>query len=247
MTGGDDFDERALREGLGHHAPAPPPPAPDLLAAVGGMQPVRTRSRFGAFWVVLAVGLIVPASSLLTRPLRRDLGGLPPAWVVGAAVVWLSVFVLSLSAALIPRREDVMPAAGRASRVSGAAMVMLFVFALVASVEAPGLSVDPTERGWSLLHACAHCIKFVLPVAAIFLLSGIVMLRRVLPMGARRIGIALGAAGGALAGLALHFQCPIAGTAHVVLAHVGGTLLASLAGALLLPALLDRGRSQSKS
>jgi len=38
-------------------------------------------------------------------------------------------------------------------------------------------------------------------------------------------------------GLLLVFICPFAQTAHVVGGHVGGVALASLAGALLLPAL----------
>jgi len=52
--------------------------------------------------------------------------------------------------------------------------------------------------------------------------------------------LALGAAGGAMGGFVLHFICPFAGTAHVLLGHVGGTILAAGAGAVLLPALLRR-------
>ena len=59
-------------------------------------------------------------------------------------------------------------------------------------------------------------------------------------MGRARLGMALGAAGGAMGGFVLHFICPYAETAHVVLGHVGGTILAAAAGAALLPALLRR-------
>jgi hypothetical protein len=52
--------------------------------------------------------------------------------------------------------------------------------------------------------------------------------------------MALGAAGGAMGGLALVFLCPIGETGHVVLGHVGGMTLAAAAGALLLPSLLRR-------
>lgn len=234
----EDPDDRALRDGLGAAAP-PPPPAPALLEAVGRMKPVRTRTRFGAFLTVLMVGAIAPAVSLLTRPVRRDLSGLPPAWVIAGAALWAGAFVLTLAAALIPRRGDVLPAAGRAARVGAAALVALFLFALLATADVPGVSVRPEALGWSLAESCGHCLKFVLPIAALLMLGGVFVLRRALPMGARRIGLALGAAGGAVAGLALHFQCPIAGTAHVVLAHVGGMVLAALAGGLVLPALLD--------
>jgi hypothetical protein len=233
-----DFDDRALRDDLEVEAP---PPAPALMEAVHGMKPVRPRSRYGAFLTVLLVGSIGPAALLLFRPMRRDLGGLPEAWVILGAAFWLGSLLLTLAAALIPRRGDVMPAAGRASRVGAAAMVVLFLFALLATVDVPGVSVRPADLGWSLFQSCAHCLRIVFPVAAVFLLLGAFVLRRALPMGARRIGIALGAAGGAMAGLALHFQCPIADTAHVVLAHVGGMILAAVAGALVRARRAPRG------
>jgi len=234
---GDPHTDRALGRGL--EVAGAPPPAADLLAAVGRMTPVRTRSRFGAFLTVLGTGSIGPLGSLLLRPMRADLGGLPRVWLIAGAALWLGAFVLSLASALIPRRGDVLPAAGRASRVAAAAMLVLFVFAALATADVPGVSVMPHGAG-AIFQTCLHCLKFIFPIAGVFLLVGTYVLRRSLPMGARRIGVALGAAGGAIAGLALHFQCPIAGAAHVVSAHVGGMLLAAIAGGLLLPALLDR-------
>jgi hypothetical protein len=77
-------------------------------------------------------------------------------------------------------------------------------------------------------------------VAAVVVLAGLLVARRVLPVGGRRLGIALGAAGGAVAGLVLHFHCPVATVAHVLLSHVGATMLAMGAGAVILSALLDR-------
>jgi hypothetical protein len=143
-------------------------------------------------------------------------------------------------AALVPRRGDVLPAPGRASRVSAAAMAAVLLFALVATAQAPGLSVRPEDLHWSLLRSCVHCVGFVFEISAVFLLIGLLALRRLVPMGGSRIGMALGAAGGAMGGLVLHFICPIAGTAHVVLAHVGGMVLAAAAGALLLSGVLRR-------
>ena len=61
-----------------------------------------------------------------------------------------------------------------------------------------------------------------LQVAAVFLVAGLLALRRLVPVGRSRAGMALGAAGGAMGGLVLAFICPFANTAHVVLAHVGG-------------------------
>jgi hypothetical protein len=211
-----------------------PPPAADLLKAVGAMKPVPTRTRFGAFVLVGLVGLIWPAIALGHLPLRRDLSALPTWWVVTAASLWGLAFALSLAAALVPRRGDVLPAPGRASRASGAAMAVLLVFVLVATAQAPGVSVRPEDLHWTLLRSCVHCASFVLEISAVFLVIGLLALRRLVPVGGSRIGMALGAAGGAMGGLVLHFICPIADTGHVALAHVGGMGLAAAIGALLL-------------
>lgn len=219
----------------------PPPPAVELLARVGGMQAVRPRGRFAALAAVAAAGIVAPIALLALMSWRCDLFALPRAWVVGAAAIWFVAFATSLVTALVPARGDVLPSAGRASRAAVAAVGALAAFTLVGSVEAPGVSPRLPPGAWPLVLSCVRCISVLLPVALVFLVAGIVVLRRVLPMGARRIGVALGAAGGAMGGFVLHWHCPVAATAHVVLGHVGGVVLAALAGALLLPALLDRG------
>jgi len=236
-----DPDGADLGTGFGGQRDAPaPPPVATLLQAVGGMSAVRTRARFGAFAVVLGVGLIGPLIMLVLRPLRRDLAALPPVWLVVAAAVWLGAFVASLAAALVPARGDVLPSASRASRVGIAAIAALATFVVVASVAAPGVSAPAPAGAWPLLASCLGCIGVLLPIAAVFLIAGVAVLRRVLPTGARRIGVALGAAGGAMGGAALVFHCAIAGRAHLLLGHVGGVALAALAGAWLLPLLLER-------
>ena len=212
----------------------PPPPSADLLKTVAGMHPVRTRTRFGAFALVALGGLLSAAIALGHLPLRQDLYALPTWWVITAAALWGVSFALSLAAALVPRRGDVLPAPGRASRISGIAMAALLVFAVVATAQAPGASARPEDLHWSLFRSCVHCIGIVFEISAVFLLVGLLALRRLVPMGGARIGMALGAAGGAMGGLVLTFICPIAGTAHVVLAHVGGMVLAAAAGALFL-------------
>lgn len=231
-----DFDDRALPPGRVD----PPPPSQDLLNALQGMTPVRTRTRFGALAAVALVGLVVPALTLARHAFRLDLAALPLGWVVAAAALWSGAFVFALTAALVPRRGDVLPAPGNASRVGGAALAVLFTFALCATVQVPGVSLRPEDAHMTLLQSCVHCASFVLEVAVPILLVGLFVLRRLVPVGRARVGMALGAAGGALGGFVLHFICPLAGTAHVVLGHVGGTILAAAAGAMLLPALLRR-------
>ena len=220
-------------------APAPPPAAA-LLRAVGGMQGVRTRGRFGAFAAVLALGAIGPLLLLVLRPMRGDLAALLPALLLLDGALWLAACAAALAVALVPARGDVLPSAGRASRLALGIIAALALFYLLHTLDAPGVSAPAPPGGWPLLRSCLGCVGVLLPIAAIYLIAGAVALRRVLPMGAPRIGIALGAAGGAMGGLALLFHCPIASRAHLVLGHVGGVALAALAGALLLPALLAR-------
>jgi tetratricopeptide (TPR) repeat protein len=230
----NDFDDRVLGEATGVGAP-PPPPSPDLLRAVEGMKPVRTRSRFGALAAVGLTGLVGPVIALARGPFRRDLPGLPVAWLVAAAALWGLAAALSLAAALVPRRGDVLPAPSRASRISAIAMGAVAVFALVATVDVPGLSMLPSERGWTLAESCLHCIGTISKVAIVFLAVGLAALERLVPVGGSRVGMALGAAGGAMGGLLLVFICPFASTAHVVFGHVVGMALAAFAGAVLLP------------
>ena len=232
-SGGKDFDERLLGEATGVDAPAPAP-SPELMRAVEGMKPVRTRTRFGAAAVVALVGLIGPAVALARGPLRRDLAALPIAWVIAAVALWGGAFVLSMVAALVPRRGDVLPAPSRASLLSGAATAVVALFALLATVDVPGVSMLPAERGWTLFQSCVHCIGTVGKVAAVFLVAGLLALRRLVPVGGSRVGMALGAAGGAMGGLLLVFICPFATAAHVVGGHVVGMVLAAAVGATLM-------------
>jgi hypothetical protein len=236
MTG-KELDEGALASAAKID---PPPPAPDLLKKVGEMRPVRTRSRLGAFALVLGAGLVWPVVTLLRSPLRPDLGALPPAWIVAAAGLWGAALFASLAAALVPRRGDVLPSAPQASRIGLASVLGLLLFSALATTSVPGVSLGLEEAHVSLLRSCVACGGYVFVVAIMFLALGFVALRKVLPIGGRRIGMALGAAGGAAGGLALVFHCPIAVTSHIVLGHVGGVILAAVVGALLLPAALER-------
>jgi hypothetical protein len=219
---------------------AAPPPAPDLLRRVAEMRPVRTRSRTGGFLLVLLAGVIWPVVTLASSPMRPDLGVLPLAWVIGGAALWGLGALATLAAALVPDRGEVLPSAARAARLGAASMLALLAFTALGTVSVPGVSRGLADVHASLLNSSLACGSHVFFVAAVFIVVGALRLRRVVPIGGRRIGMALGAAGGAVGGVALHFVCPIAVTAHVVLGHVGGMVLASLAGAALFSALVDR-------
>lgn len=218
----------------------PPPPSAVLLARVGAMRPVRPRSRFDAFLAVLLLGLVWPAFTLLRRPLRPDLGALPPAWVFAGAAIWGTALLTTLAAALVPRRGDVLPSAPQASRTALIALLVLLSFSALGTVSVPGVSLRPMDLQRTLLESCLACGSYVLGVAGLVLALGVFAVRGALPMGGARVGMALGAAGGAAGGLALHFHCPIAVPTHVVLGHAVPVLIAALAGALLVPPLAER-------
>jgi hypothetical protein len=238
MTGGDDeLDEQALQSTAKID---PPPPAPALLSRVAEMKPVRTRSRLGGFLLVLAVGVGGPALAVLRVPLRPDLGALPLALVVAAAALWAAALVATLAAALVPLRGDVLPSASRAATFAAAAAAALLAFSSVATVSVPGVSLGLADVHRTLLGSSLDCGRFVLCAALLVVGAGYLVLRRVLPVGGGKIGLALGAAGGAAGGLALVFVCPLAVTAHVLLGHVGGTIVAAAVGAALLSRLLGR-------
>jgi len=115
-----------------------------------------------------------------------------------------------------------------------ARFVVVALFTLLATVNVPGLSMQPAERGWTLLESCLHCIGTIAKVAIVFLIVGQMALRRLVPVGGSRVGMALGAAAGAMGGLLLVFICPFANTAHVVIGHAGGVVLAAITGAILM-------------
>jgi len=104
------------------------------------------------------------------------------------------------------------------------------------TVSAVHAATTAAERGWTLLQSCVHCMGTVGKVAVVFLIAGLLALRRLVPVGGSRVGMALGAAGGAMGGLLLVFICPFASAAHVVGGHVAGMVLAAAVGAIMMRA-----------
>jgi hypothetical protein len=219
----------------GQAPPAPPPPGPALLEAVGGMRPVRPRVPLRTLLIVLAVGLVWPVVAVIHRT-RVDLPFLPLAWVVLMALAWAAGVVAPLVAALLPRRGEVLPDGARAGRVAALCASLLVLLGLVATVDAPGKTTIPL----SFPEAWWHCASFALKIAAPVLIVSAVVLRRLHPVGSWRVAAALGAAGGALGGLTLHFICSYGGGLHVGLAHAGGVVLGAALGALVLSPFLKR-------
>jgi len=193
------------------------------------MRPVRTRVPGRTMLLLLVVGLILPVATVIHRT-RADLPFLPVAWVVLMALAWAGGVVAPLIAALIPRRGEVLPDGARAARIAALCASLLVLLGLVATVDAPGKTTIPA----SFPTAWWHCMSFALKVAAPVLIASALVLRRLHPVGSWRVAAALGAAGGALGGLTLHFICSYGGGLHVGLAHAGAVVLGAGIGAVVL-------------
>lgn len=223
---------------------AAPPPSATLVAKLGRLRRVPTRHPRRTLAVVTGAAAVYPLYALAQFPLREDLRGLPLAWFLPVALLWLAGFLLPLVLALRPRRGQVLPDDEAAGRAAVAGAVVLTAVALF-TIDAPGLTIVPAATWADFSAAFWHCISFGLHIVVPALLAGVVALARVMLVGAARLGAAIGAAGGALSGLTLHVLCPIGGVLHVATAHAGAVVLGAVLGALTFPAvraLVDRLR-----
>jgi hypothetical protein len=210
-----------------------PPPSPDLLAVVQGMTAVRLRSPRQQLAIIVPVALAYPAFVLWRLGPRDDLRDLPVAWVVGTAVAWAAVTALLLTRAVLPPPGEVLPDSLRVGQTAGWSAAALVLLGLVATPEGPAGTTWSTflPDWWRCLSIG---LQIILPVLAV----GAVVMRGLHPVGSGRVGAALGTAGGALAGLCLHFVCGLGSGVHVSLAHGGVSVIGALLGALLLRPLL---------
>jgi hypothetical protein len=199
-----------------------PPPAPGLAHAVGELQPVRTRVPAQTVLLIASAALVVACTVWLWLPLRDDRGGLPAWWFLGVAVVWAAGFATGLTAALLPRRGQVLPDAGRAARVAALVAPALLLGAFL--LTPPGRGGEPRAPWWP-------CVRLGLLVAIPVLALMGLALRRIAMVGAARLGAAAGAATGALAGLVLHGVCASGAPLHLGPAHGGLVAFGAIAGA----------------
>ena len=235
MTGGGANGGGTLASVAGGEVP---PPGAALLAEVGGMKAVRTRAPIRTLAAIAAVAAVVPVVSVVRLGLRSDLPALPLGWVVAMAVAWCMALLATLLPALLPRKGEVLADAGRAARFALIAGTSLIVLGLFATVDAPGHTRLPEATWQGFGRAWWHCIRFSLEVIAPVLAISALLLRRLFPAGGLRVAAALGAAGGMIGGLTLHFICPLGGALHVGLGHAGGVAIGALVGMLVLPRVL---------
>jgi hypothetical protein len=218
-------------------AGVPPPPAA-LLAQLETMKPVRTRVPARTVAGLALVLTAIPVGSVLVFGARHDLAALPVAWVVLMALGWTAGLAMTLLAATRPPRGEVLPDTAKAGRTALAAVILLVLLGLFATMDAPGVTILPEHTFAAFANTWWGCAFFGVQVTGSTLIAGGLLLRRLFPIGAKWAGAAVGAAGGAAAGLTLHFICPVGGGLHVGFAHGGCVAIGALLGLLLLPRFL---------
>lgn len=212
-----------------------PRPSARLLADVADMQAVRPRVPWRSCLIVAVVGGVSPVWALCARPLRSGLADLSALWVVGVGALWLAGFIVPLALSILPGRGQVLPDGKRALRAAAVGAVLLMTVSLVLGVDAlGGARCAAVPRLGEPLASWRVCVTAGLRTSAPVIAAGLFALRRVAITHAWRLGAAVGAAGGSLAGFTLHLGCSNGSPAHVALAHGGGVILGGVAGALSL-------------
>jgi len=225
--------EGALR---GLPAPPPPPPGDALEAALGRLAPVPLRRPWRDFGKVAALSLVYGATLVGILTLRRDMHGVPMWWLVSYGIAWFVGFVGLAALALIPRFGAVMPR----WRLAGLAAVLVSLgFVTMGLVMEPSSS-DSVYYTLGTVHHGHTCLELGVGTAIVPVVLGALLLRGVLPVGARWTAAGLGAAGGSLGGLVLHLHCPIADRWHLGLVHGGVVAVSALLALLLAPRIIER-------
>lgn len=217
-----------------------PPPEPPELGAVldaelARLTPRAPRRPWRDLAVVLAGGLATATALLALMRVRKDLLELPRLWLVLIALGWLAGFVIPAYLALVPPAGH-MVARWRAAAVASAISALSFV--------AVGFLIQPhgpssSMRTESVLHGHA-CLELGLGAALVPVLLAALAVRGAFPVGSRWAAAAIGAAGGAVGGLLLHFHCSLADPWHVGVMHGLVVVVAAAISALLVPRATDR-------
>lgn len=212
----------------------PPPLGAALEGELGKLTAVRPRRPLRDAAIILGTGLGFAGAMLAMMKVRRDLLELPLSWLLLMALAWLLGFVVPAWLVVVPPRGQVM-ARWRAAAVAAAASAVLFV-ACGFVIQPSGPSSFPALK--SPLHGLG-CLEIGLVAAIVPILLSAIAVRGAFPVGSRWAAAALGAAGGALGGLMLHFHCPVTDPVHVGGMHGGVVVVAALLSALLVPRATD--------
>jgi hypothetical protein len=239
----DSADPRSADEAMGTAFVPPslpaPPLSPQLAADLRDLRPVPTRRPWRSLLALAACALLTPVSVRLIVGLRPDWDQLPMGLTVMGAAGWLLLFIVPLGLAVLPARGQVLANHGRAGMAALASIAGAVILVLLAPV-APG-ATDVVGGGVAEnLPLAWHCARSALTIALPLVAVGAWVLRRLVPVGAMRVGAALGAAGAAMGGLSLHLGCGYGGLHHLLMGHAGGFVLGVLAGGIVVAAVARR-------
>jgi hypothetical protein len=171
---------------------------------------------------------------------RQDLGAVPVLPLALYTLACLASFGVSLGVALVPASGGVLPSGDRSAALSVVVMLVTVPLGLVVGVHAGGEAPALVMHGHRFWPRALACVASGLGVALVPATLGVLALRKVIPLGAWRHALAVGAASGVLAGLTLELHCPISSVTHVGLAHGSVMVVPALLLALLGIRLLAR-------
>ena len=147
-------------------------------------------------------------------------------WLLALAGLWTLSFFASAYLGFVPAKGHVAPRSRTIWQVVGSLSVLLVgvgLFASLGTAESVTYSADAS----SVVKHGRSCSLFGVSTGILPGVITLLLMRRYVPVGKRSVGLSLGAAGGALAGLALLFHCPISERFHVGFVHGGIIVIAS--------------------
>jgi hypothetical protein len=224
-----------------------PPPSPALERALAALRPIRTRRPTRVLVGIAGASLAYAAAFIWKLGLRNDWATLSVIPFSLYAAASLSTFVALLWCALIPPRGQVLPSGTRSARAAALMLGALVGLDLaIAAHPLAGGALQATSLA-DFSAAAGRCLAVSLGVVAVPVTLGLWSLRRLLLVGGWRVLVALGGAGGALAGLVLHVHCAASDAAHVGLIHGAALLLPAAMLALAASARLSSKADQDMS
>lgn len=176
----------------------------------------------------------------------RDLTPLGWLWSWGASIAQVIVGVAAVALAL---REAVPGREWSGSALAGviAAVAILFLVVTVGSWSANPVALAPPRLGsalsqWYWWQVGAMCAVGSAASALPAVVLSAVLVVRAFPLRPARTGALAGLGGGLLADAGWRLFCHYSEPAHVVVAHLGGVLIAVIVGAMLTSWLVRRHR-----
>ncbi|MBT8493945.1 MAG: DUF1109 family protein [Deltaproteobacteria bacterium] len=227
-----EIDEQLA--GLSSESPAPDPAA-ELLRMVEADGAARRRQPWRQLALSLVVGLGLAIGALFVLGLRRDLSHLPVSYLVSAAIAWLTAIAVVGALAFVPSSKTSLPRVRMAAFATVVSGLFFIALGLLWTEAAPGHSFFYQPGAGQVLRYAPYCLSVGTATSLVPLALGALLLRRTVPIDTPWMGAAIGALGGCIGGLLLHFHCDIAEPTHFGLVHGGVVVVAAGLGALVLP------------